>query len=57
MKVRCVKAFGSHKPGDVTEIPDGSEASDLHYAPVADEAALAKPVSAAAAADTPKAGA
>jgi hypothetical protein len=57
MKVRCVKAFGSHKPGDETEVPDGSAVSPVHFEPVAAESAPAKPVSAPSAPDTTKAGA
>jgi hypothetical protein len=57
VKVKCVKAFGSQKPGDVSEVPDGSEFSDLHFEPVAADAAPAKPVSAPVAPDTLKAGA
>lgn len=56
MKVRCIKAFGSQKPGDVVEVPDGSVVSPVHYEPVAAEAAPPKPVPAPKAPDTTKAG-
>jgi len=57
MKVRCVKAFGSHKPGDVTEVPDGSSVSEVHFEPVAAGPAPPAAVPAPTAPDTPKAGA
>lgn len=57
MKVKCVKAFGSQKPGDVTEVPDGSEFSDLHFEPAAAESAPPAAIPAPKAPDTLKAGA
>ena len=35
MQVRCVKAFGVHKPGDTAEVPDGAAVDPEHYEPVA----------------------
>ncbi len=55
MQVRCVRAHGEFRPGDLSEVPDGAEVSDLYWEPVP----AAPPPPAAArppAADTPKAG-
>jgi hypothetical protein len=34
VQVRCVKAFGYSKPGDVAEVPDGASADPEHWEPV-----------------------
>jgi hypothetical protein len=34
MKVVCVSAFGSLKPGDEAEVPDGSATDPEHFEPV-----------------------
>jgi len=51
-QVRCVRAHGSHKPGDPAEMPDGAEFSELYFAaedsPEA-EAAVARAAAAQAA--------
>lgn len=33
MQVRCVRAFGLHKPGDEIEVPDGATVDPCHYEP------------------------
>jgi hypothetical protein len=35
MQVRCRKAFGYSKPGDVAEVPDGAAVDPEHWEPVA----------------------
>jgi hypothetical protein len=50
MKVRCVRPHGRHRPGDVAEVPDGSEVSPLYWEPV--PAAQPKPAAVPAAAPT-----
>jgi hypothetical protein len=33
--VKCIAPYGTHVIGDLVEIPDGSEASPMFFAPVA----------------------
>jgi hypothetical protein len=35
MQVKCIRAFGHHKPGDLAEVPDGAEVDPYHYEPAA----------------------
>jgi len=46
MQVRCVRAHGEFVPGDLSEVPDGAEVSDLYWEPVTK--ASAPPAGAAA---------
>ena len=34
MQVRCVRAFGQLKPGDLAEVPDGAAVDPEHFEPV-----------------------
>ena len=34
MQVRCVKAFGYSRPGDLAEVPDGAAVDPEHWEPV-----------------------
>jgi hypothetical protein len=43
VQVRCVKAFGYHKPGDVAEVPDGATTDPEHWEPVTAPAKAAVP--------------
>jgi len=45
MQVRCVKAFGVHKPGDTAEVPDGAAVDPEHYEIVAPPAPPPPPAS------------
>lgn len=59
MQVRCVAAFGDFVPGDLSEVPDGAQVSELYWEPVAPAPAIPPPTAAAAvktADTTPKAG-
>jgi hypothetical protein len=51
MQVRCISAFGRYVPGDLEDVPDGSEVSDLYWEPVT-KATAAPSVPAAAPAGT-----
>ena len=35
MQVKCVRAFGYSKPGDLAEVPDGAAVDPQHWEPVA----------------------
>ena len=34
MQVKCVRAFGYSKPGDLAEVPDGAAVDPAHWEPV-----------------------
>jgi hypothetical protein len=51
MQVRCISAFGRYVPGDLEEVPDGCEVSDLYWEPV--KATATPPAAAPATAAAP----
>lgn len=43
MQVKCVSPFAGYNPGDVVEVPDGSEVSPQFFVPVTAEDAVPEP--------------
>jgi hypothetical protein len=42
-QVRCVAAHGGFVPGDLSEVPDGAEVSDLYWEPVTEKPVATAP--------------
>lgn len=42
-QVRCVRAFGALKPGDLAEVPDGAAVDPAHFEPVPPPPAVKTP--------------